>query len=91
MRISEALGVTSAKLWKQGVFDSYLGIDSRLHIDPALLRTTKVPEFKESKKHFEDYFSAVLKMIAVAQPGGAVERQAIDRLISCNFRACRCI
>ena len=81
MRISEALGVTSTKLWKQGVFDSYLGIDSRLHIDPALLRTTRVPEFKESKKRFEQYFSGVLLLAASANPGGVLERQAIERLV----------
>ena len=81
MRVSEALGVTSSKLWTQGVFNSYLGIDSRLHIDPALLRTTRVPEFKGSKNRFEQYFVGVLVLIARATVGGALERQAIERLV----------
>jgi hypothetical protein len=81
MRVSEALGVTSAKLWKQGVFDSYLGIDSRLHIDPALLRTTRIPDFTISKNRFEEYFSGVLLLAAEAKVGGVLERQAIERLV----------
>jgi hypothetical protein len=81
MRISEALGVSPTKLWNQGVFDSYLGIDSRLHIDPALLRSTTCPEFKKSIDRFSAYFDGVLLMISSAQRGGAIERQAIQKLI----------
>ncbi|HEY1172761.1 MAG TPA: hypothetical protein VGH19_15445 [Verrucomicrobiae bacterium] len=81
MKISEALGVTSGKLWKQGVFDAYLGIDSRLHIDPALLRSTRVHEFKKSLSRFEKYFEEVLVLLSHSSPGGALERQSIDRLI----------
>ena len=81
MKISEALGVTSLKLWKQGVFDSYLGIDSRLHLDPALLRSTHIPEFRKSLQRFENHFNGVLALIAQASPGSSLERQAINNLI----------
>lgn len=81
MLISEALSVGSGKLWKQGVFDSYLGIDSRLHLDPALLRTTKVPEFRGSAARFEKYFADTLVLLSKAIPDGALASQAIRRLI----------
>lgn len=81
MRISEALGVSSARLWKQGVFDSYLGIDSRLHLDPALLRQTKVPELRNSLSRFEKYFTQTMLLVTRAKPGGALARQAIARLV----------
>jgi len=81
MKISDALGVTSAKLWKQGVYDSYLGIDSRLHLDPALLRSTRVPEFRRSLSRFEKHFNDVLTLAAQATPGTVIERQAIRKLV----------
>ena len=38
MLLSESLGVPSARPWKFRVFDSYLGVDSLLHVDPARLK-----------------------------------------------------
>ena len=81
MLLSESLGVSSAQLWKFGVFDSYLGIDSLLHVDPARLRSTRVPELRRSYRKFQDYFSGILEMIAAAKSGDALERQAIRKLI----------
>ncbi|MFH1496206.1 MAG: hypothetical protein ABII82_00135 [Verrucomicrobiota bacterium] len=81
MLLSESLGVTANKLRRLGVFDSYLGIDSLLHVDPARLRSTRVPELKNSYKNFHRYFEGVLEMVAAAKPGNALERQAIGKLI----------
>jgi hypothetical protein len=81
MLLSESLGVSSAQLWKFGVFDSYLGIDSLLHVDPARLRSTRVPELLGSYKRFHNYFSDILELIAAAKPGDALERQSIRKLI----------
>ena len=81
IEVSEALGITSLKLWKQGVFDSYLGIDSRLHLDPALLRSTHIPEFRKSLQRFENHFNGVFALIAQASPGSSLERQAMNNLI----------
>jgi hypothetical protein len=81
MKISEALRITEVDLAKFGVFDAFLGVDSRLHIDPSLLRTIKIPEFQQSLSHFEDYFNKVLRLVVNASPGSALERQAIRSLI----------
>jgi hypothetical protein len=81
VNLSNALAVTTSQLKRSGVFDSYVGIDSRLHIDPALLRTTRVPELKGALKTFNGYFTDILKLIVRAEAGGALERQAIKKLV----------
>ena len=81
MLLSDCLGISPTQLWRYGVFDSYLGIDSLLHVDPARLRTTRVPELRGSYKTFQRYFEATLHLIAAANHGDALERQAIKRLI----------
>ncbi len=82
MMISEALGVTSAKLFRVGAADGVLGFDSRLHIDPALLRTTRKPEFVLSYKRFEKYFGDVLTLLIAAEKvGGALEKRAVALLV----------
>jgi hypothetical protein len=81
MKISDALGVKSNALWDEGAFDAYIGIDSRLHLDPALLRTTDIPEFRDSLERFLKYFNNVLLLTAEAKPGGTLEQQAIDKLV----------
>ena len=43
--LSQYFGVPHAEFVKHGVYDALLGEDSRLHIDPLLIRDTKIPEF----------------------------------------------
>lgn len=86
MLLSESLGVSTSQLWKYGVFDSYLGIDSLLHVDPARLRSTRIPELLGGYKRFHDYFESILDVIAAAKPGDALERQAIKKLVFPEIR-----
>jgi hypothetical protein len=86
MLLSESLGVSASQLWKYGVFDSYLGIDSLLHVDPARLRSTRIPELRGGYKRFHEYFASILDMIAAAKPGDALERQAIKKLVFPEIR-----
>jgi hypothetical protein len=81
VQLSGALGVTKTALKRVGVLDSYAGIDSRLHVHPALLRTTKVPELNGALDTFNRYFEDVLRMIIRAKSGGSIERQAKKRLV----------
>jgi len=82
MLLSESLGVSSAQLWKYGVFDSYIGIDSLLHVDPARLRATRIPELKGSYKFLHRHFEELLDLIEAAHSGDALERQAIQKIIA---------
>jgi len=63
-KISTLLGLSSKALDKKGVFDSFVDIDSRLHIDPSLLKNCKIPEFKTAHKQFEEHFNNVLALIS---------------------------
>src|SRR5687768_7387080 len=60
--LSRHLGVTRKKLEKAGVFDSTLGIDTKLFIDPKLLVKSKIPEFKDSRIKIIRYFARLLRI-----------------------------
>lgn len=62
-KISNLLDVSSEELSNKGVFDGFIDIDSRLHVDPSLLVISRIPEFINSHKAFEKYFNDVLKLI----------------------------
>lgn len=69
-RISTLLNKTSKELADKGVFDGFIDIDSRLHVDPSLLAKCKIPEFEFSQKEFEKYFNDVLVLIEGSQKTG---------------------
>jgi hypothetical protein len=62
-RLSTFLNVRPSALAKHGAFDALIGIDSRLFLDPILLKRLKIPELKDSRKHFEDYFQRILLLL----------------------------
>lgn len=55
-KISTLLKTTTTALDKKGAFDGFVDIDSLLHVDPSLLATCKVAEFKSAHEKFEKYF-----------------------------------
>lgn len=66
-KISNLLNVSSEGLSNKGVFDGFIDIDSRLHVDPSLLVISKIPEFENSHNTFEKYFNDVLKLVSHSQ------------------------
>jgi len=62
-KISTLLGTSSSVLEKKGVFDGFIDIDSRLHVDPSLLQNIKINEFENSSSVFNEYFQDVLSLI----------------------------
>lgn len=80
-RISTLMGVTRADLDKLGVFDATVDFDSKLHIDPALLGKTTVPEFSQANKKITDYFNDVLRLLKQSKnKGDALWRAAVAKL-----------
>ena len=61
-KLSEYLGGSPQQLKKLDVFDAVIGIDSNLFVDPHLLNKTKIPEFKDSRKKLEKYFSDIVTL-----------------------------
>ena len=59
--LSKYIGVSRKKLEKVGVFDSTLGIDTKLFVDPKLLVDADIAEFKNARKKIISYFRELLK------------------------------
>lgn len=47
----------------EGALDPILGIDTRLFIDPLLVKNTKIPEFKNASDKIETYFESILRLL----------------------------
>ena len=60
--LSEYLKVSRSQLEDVGVFDTTLGIDTKLFVDPKLLIKSGVPEFKNSRITILKYFAQLLKI-----------------------------
>ena len=60
--LSDHLNVPREKLESMGIFDSTLGIDTKLFIDPKLLVNSTIPEFKNSRETIVNYFGRLLKI-----------------------------
>lgn len=64
-----------------GALDPIPGIDTKLFIDPSLLRDAKTPEIEKSFKLVEDYFSDVLKVVEnIGKEGDRFWRKADELL-----------
>ncbi|MGE8645354.1 hypothetical protein [Acinetobacter vivianii] len=50
-----------------GALDPILGIDTRLFIDPLLVKNTKIPEFQEAGIKIEKYFESILTLLKACQ------------------------
>ncbi|MFW2078373.1 hypothetical protein ACG94X_11740 [Acinetobacter sp. ULE_I010] len=50
-----------------GALDPILGIDTRLFIDPLLVKNTKIPEFKSASNKIEKYFERILRLLKASK------------------------
>lgn len=62
-RVSEIFGITHEDMVATGAFDSFLTVDSRLHIDPYLLQSAQTQELSGSYGRFKNYFEDVLHLL----------------------------
>lgn len=85
-RLSDALGVASRDLDQLGVFDAFVDIDSRFHIDPHLLEASDAAELAESHRRFLAHFENVLRLVKASRSrGDRFHREAVDRLTFREF------
>jgi hypothetical protein len=81
-RISEAIGVPSKKLKSAGAFDAFVDVDSKLYVDPSLLRRAKIAQLQDSHKRFQKYFAKVIRLLGASQADSdPIFREAVRRLI----------
>lgn len=67
--VSEYLGFNE-ELAASGVFDSIIDEDSNFFINLVRLKTTKVPEFKNSYKKINDFFSSIATLLDISDKKG---------------------
>jgi len=86
-KLSSLLKVDSKDFQKKGVFDSFIDIDSRLHIDPGLLSQSTIPEFKSAHETFQQYFRNVGVLISSTKERGDTFWREAHRKLQFKERA----
>lgn len=69
------------KFEKTGAFDALLDFDTKVFIDPHLLREAKTPEFAKAYETFRDHFANVLKLLTQSKKEGDVFWKAAENLL----------
>lgn len=80
--ISQEFKINPDRLQKEGAFDSFLDIDTRLFINPNLLRITTTPELKKSYQKLLEHFSKIIKVLSVSQKEGDRFWRQADKLFT---------
>ena len=78
--LSKHLNVSRKQLEEKGVFDSTLGIDTKLFIDPKLLTNSDIPEFSKSRELILDYFNNLINIHKKSAKIPRLQKIAIDML-----------
>ncbi len=69
-KISEYLGINKMKLERLGIFDAIIGVDTRLFFDPRLLKSTRISEFRNSRKRIEGYYQGIIRLLLASRIEG---------------------
>lgn len=62
MHYSHYFKLPHSEFVKSGVFDGLIERDIPLHVDPMLLKSCKIPEFKGAYNKFLDYFNEIVTL-----------------------------
>jgi len=81
-RLSELFGVPQGRWDDTGAFDSFIGVDARLHIDPHLLASSSVQEFRNARAAFDQHFVGVMKLLQLAESEGDDFYKRANRLLT---------
>lgn len=66
-RIHQVFGVSKQDLEKEGVFNGFVDIDANFYVDPSLLESASISEFKNSVKRFREHFQKVITILNQAK------------------------
>jgi hypothetical protein len=85
--ISQHFGIAQARFAATGAFDAILDVDSKLFIDPQLLRHTAVPELKGAYATVQKRFREILKLLQQSKSVGDIFwREADKRLVGSEIQ-----
>src|SRR5437763_14496833 len=75
--VTQLLQITKKAYAQTGALNTILDVDTRLFIDPLLLRDTKVPQLQGSARRDEERFGNILRLVKHSQAQtDACERRA---------------
>ena len=80
--LSELLKVAPADLKKLGAFDPLLDLDSRLFIDPHLLKHCRIKEFSGSYEKFQQNFVKIMKLLVASNNENDPFWKGAERLLT---------
>lgn len=63
----DAFKVDKLKFEATGAFDPILGVDTRLFIDPSLIRDCKIPEFQKAYLKIQKFFENIIRILKKAK------------------------
>jgi hypothetical protein len=90
--ISTHFKIPSEKLYELGVLDSTLNFDTRLFIDPLLLKYSKHPEIKdESTKLVNEHFREAVKLLKASKSKADVPWRAAKQLFNYHEIKATCL
>jgi len=81
-RLSQYFGVKPEALRKFGVFNSYIGLDNKLFVDPKLFERTSIPEFEDARQEVQNYFAKVISLVSASKREGDLAWQTAKRLLT---------
>lgn len=70
--ISDHFGISHADFDATGALDAILDVDSKLFIDPFLLKATKAPELQGTYEYIHEWFDNILRLVARSKARGDV-------------------
>lgn len=80
---SEYYGIDAVELDILGILDPTLNVDTKLFIDPLLLKSSKHPEIaKSARATYEKHFGMVIKFLSKTKTMSDVAWKAAERLLS---------
>jgi hypothetical protein len=78
---SAALGSSQKNFQRKGIFNGFIEIDTKLYIDPHLVKNSSAPEIAAGGKTFRKYFIDTVKIFKQAQnQKGPLWKEAVKRL-----------
>lgn len=84
VRYSELFNIPHKLFLDKGVYDGCVNLDSKLHIDPSLLKKTKIKEFENAYSKFTDHFQPIFHLTKHVKHRSSIDRcfsQIYNRLI----------
>jgi hypothetical protein len=79
--VTQLLKINKKAFTATGALDTILDVDTRLFIDPLLLRDTEIPELRGSARRVEDRFANILRLLRHSQERRDVWARRAEKLM----------